>query len=94
MSYYLKSASIKAQIESLENGSSREGLNFQQVGNLLITVPESIEEQNIVVRYLDTEMVRLSSAVELIRYQIAKLRDYRQSLISEAVTGKIDVRAK
>ncbi len=44
VSYSLKSLFIKDQIRSMENGSSREGLNFEQVGNLHLHLPPLPEQ--------------------------------------------------
>jgi type I restriction enzyme S subunit len=92
LSYCLKSSIIKQQILSFENGSSREGLNFEQVGELIIVVPQqNLFEQNKVITYLDRETAQIDSLVATIQEQIEKLRSYRQALITAAVTGKIDV---
>lgn len=51
-----------------------------------------IEEQKTIAKYLDVKLLQIDELkVELIT-QINKLKEYRQSLIYEAVTGKIDVR--
>lgn len=93
ISYCLKSNTTKEQILSLETGSSREGLNFEQVGNLTIAVPSTnYDEQRQIVDYLNTECSKTEEAVNKIQKQINKLREYRQALITAAVTGKIDVR--
>ena len=51
-----------------------------------------ISEQNEIVLYLDKKVGELDKIISLERTQIEKLKEYRQSIISEAVTGKIDVR--
>jgi type I restriction enzyme S subunit len=92
LSYSLKSASVKAQIMSLENGSSRQGLNFEQIANLLIALPRrDLLEQAVIAEYLDVETQRISAIVKEIEDQISILRKYRQTLITEVVTGKINV---
>jgi type I restriction enzyme S subunit len=50
------------------------------------------EEQQAIVKYLDSETAHIDSLVALIQEQTEKLRTYRQALITAAVTGKIDVR--
>ncbi len=90
LSYYLKSYAIKEQILSLENGSSREGLNFEQIGNLVVNYPfDSPEEQREIADYLDRETARIDGIVQTVQSQIERLREYRQAVISAAVTGKI-----
>ncbi|MBI4656455.1 MAG: restriction endonuclease subunit S [Elusimicrobia bacterium] len=83
---------IQSQIFACENGVSREGLNFQQVGNILTTLPLDINEQAKIVEYLNHETERIDMVSAKIKESIYKLREYRTALISAAVTGKIDVR--
>jgi type I restriction enzyme S subunit len=95
ISYYFKSNSIKEQTLSLETGSSREGLNFEQVGNLIVAVPsKNHNEQRQIVDHLNIECSKRDEVVNKIQKQITKLREYRQALITAAVTGKIDVRGE
>jgi type I restriction enzyme, S subunit len=56
-----------------------------------IPVP-SKEEQFEISVYLKIKEMEINKALELIKLDIEKLKEYRQALIYEAVTGKIDVR--
>lgn len=56
-----------------------------------IPVP-SKEEQFEISEYLKIKEIEIDKALELIKLDIVKLKEYRQALIYEAVTGKIDVR--
>lgn len=89
--YSLISSHCKAQIESLENGSSREGLNFKQVGDMKICVP-SIDEQKYISDFLEKKLFNIKRSIDNIYNSIDRLKEYRDSLITSAVTGKIDVR--
>ncbi|MCW9708838.1 restriction endonuclease subunit S [Fodinibius salsisoli] len=60
--------------------------------NFQLGIP-SIEKQKEIINDLKIELERLFIFRKKIREQIQKLKEYRQSLISAAVTGKIDVRA-
>ena len=51
-----------------------------------------IDEQNLIVEYLDNECKRIALLKLRQRKLIEKLKEYRSSIISHAVTGKIDVR--
>ena len=94
VSYCLKSKIIKHQIFSIENGTSREGLNFQQVKNLFLILPDNVAEQEKIAEYLDQETSIIDQLIEKINKQIEQLNEYKTSLISHAVTGKIDVRGE
>jgi type I restriction enzyme S subunit len=50
------------------------------------------EEQERIVAYLDKSNTQINEATSTIHTQIKTLKAYRQSLISEVVTGKVDVR--
>ena len=85
---------VQAQIFSWENGSSREGLTFPQIANLVIVAPDDLEEQHSIAAFLDRETERIDTLTTKVSESISKLREYRTALISAAVTGKIDVRNK
>ena len=50
------------------------------------------DEQQEIVRYLQTSIDRLSAAIKQTAQAIALLKKYRTRLIADAVTGKLDVR--
>src|SRR6266705_458610 len=87
----LISGPTKAQIFADEAGSSREGLNFQQVRDLRIALPP-VKEQRTIADYLDRETAKVDQMAEKVEAAIETLREYRTALITAAVTGKIDVR--
>ncbi|MFM6158761.1 MAG: restriction endonuclease subunit S, partial [Sphaerospermopsis kisseleviana] len=81
----------KEQIFSCENGISREGLNFQEAGNLTFAIP-TLEEQQKIADYLDYKTKQIEEQKTKIKQAIDLLKEYRTALITNAVTGKIDVR--
>lgn len=83
---------IQSQIMSNQNGTSREGLNFQQVGNLHILVPKEQKEQSEIASFLDRETTKIDKLISKVQNSIETLKEYRAAIISAAVTGKIDVR--
>jgi len=92
ISYFLKTQPIKYQILSLQQGASREGLNFQQVDNLLIILPVSMKEQEQIVNYIDQETPKIDQLLDQAQRQIDLIQEYRTRLIADVVTGKVDVR--
>lgn len=66
-------------------------LNTETVGMIDIPLP-SEGEQTEIVTYLEETLAKHFELINTIQIQIEKLKEYRQSLIYEAVTGKIDVR--
>ena len=83
---------LQAQIFSWENGTSREGLTFSQIANMFIATPKNLEEQYAIASYLGRKTFYLNNLISKINEAIEKRREYRNALISAAVTGKIDVR--
>ncbi|WP_288450718.1 restriction endonuclease subunit S [uncultured Acinetobacter sp.] len=52
----------------------------------------SLEDQYKIADFLDTETAKIDTLIEKQKTLIEKLKEYRASIISHAVTGKIDVR--
>jgi restriction endonuclease S subunit len=78
-------------VNSSTYGAKMPRASWDFIGNLEIPLP-SIKEQEEIVEYLLELTRKVDELIFDISTQIQKLKEYRQSLISEAVTGKIDVR--
>ena len=87
--YLLRSHVLQAQIHSDENGSSREGLNFQQVGNLIAVLPPPDEQRSILVKVM-RETAKIDALVEKKRRLLGLIEEKRAALISHAVTKGLD----
>jgi len=79
------------QIFSTQMGSSREGVNFEQIGNFIITCPP-YEQQKDIANYLDKSTKKIDLTIKKIQENISLLEEYKNSLIHHLVTGKVDVR--
>lgn len=80
----------QSQIWFYQQGGGREGLNFQNLKNFQLPVP-TIYEQGEIVTYLDNQTRTIDVAVIQKQEQILKLKEYKQSLINEVVTGKVRI---
>ncbi|SDJ74095.1 restriction endonuclease subunit S [Salimicrobium halophilum] len=80
----------KIQMELFSKGSIMAGINSTIVKNLVIVTPP-YKEQEYILNRINKFNIEISSIVSDTRNAIEKLKEYRQSLIYEAVTGKIDV---
>ncbi|MGR5916114.1 restriction endonuclease subunit S [Bacillus pacificus] len=89
--YYLKSDVIKVQTALYATGSTRKSLGMETIRKFSLIFPP-LGEQKEISRYLNVKINAIDENVLFIERQIEKLKEYRQSLIYEAVTGKIDVR--
>jgi type I restriction enzyme S subunit len=77
-------------IKVYQSGANREGLNFEQIANMVFARP-SKEEQQAIADYLDTKCEEIDSAINTKQKLIDKLAEYKKSLIYECVTGKREV---
>ena len=88
---FIQTSNVAIYFENNSNGVTRFGLGKPKIENLYVVLP-SIEEQSTIIEYINYQSELIDKSVSKIKLVIEKLQTYRQSLISEAVTGKIDVR--
>lgn len=85
----------KLFVQEFESYIDRTGqqpnISSTDIENIKIPVP-TLEEQQQIVNYLDNECNNINNVIVKNKQLIEKLNEYRQSLIYEAVTGKIDLR--
>jgi type I restriction enzyme S subunit len=86
--YFLKSQYY--HLRGLVGEGKREGLSVSFLSLYPLLIP-SISEQQQIVKYLDSQTKEIDEIVFLEQKKIDLLKEYRQSLISEVVTGKIKV---
>jgi len=75
----------------LSNSNTQANLNQHSVMHLRISLPGKSEQAKIAA-YLDQETFQIDILVEKTRRAIELLKERRQALITQVVTGKIDVR--
>ena len=89
--YFCSSTSFWSWITLQASQSTIENVNGEKYSNL--SIPNlSQDEKEKIVSYLDRETSKIDRMVDTETKRIELLREYRQSLISNVVTGKIDVR--
>lgn len=89
--YVTKSHSFMDMGEGLMIGSAgqkRVPTSFMQ--NYLVAIPD-IETQIEIVNFIDQRLGEIAEAIDLQKKQIGKLKEYKTTLINDAVTGKIKV---
>jgi len=89
---YIESKSAKIYIDKELSGSTIKNLSLYSINKMPIPVPNEKEQEQI-VGYLNTKTKEIDQAVTSTKEQIKILKEYKTTLISEVVTGKIDVRA-
>lgn len=71
--------------------AAQPGLAVERINELLIPTP-LISEQKEISSYLKLKITQIESAISEQEHQLSDLKSYKSSLITEAVTGKIDLR--
>ena len=93
ISYFLNSQVFKNQ-SGLFLTSTINQLTLNTLNNFLISFPTNEREQVQIADFLDHKTQQIDKLIAAEGRKIELLREYRQSLISEVVTGKIDVRSE
>ena len=83
----LQTNRIRSYFEINSNGITRFGLGKSSVLETPLILPPNSEQQQI-VEYLDEQTQLIDKTISIEEKRIELLKEYRQSLISEVVTGK------
>lgn len=89
--YYLISSSFIDVVNSSTYGAKMPRANWDFIGNCPITIPPK-EEQKEIVKYLDSVFIKIDSLIRNTEQIVERLRELKTRLISDVVTGQIDVR--
>lgn len=81
---------MKPEFARLTQGSVHRTIYMPDVARLVMPVP-SLGEQQRIVTHVRSELRRLDAISQRVQAMIEKLREYRQALITAAVTGQLDV---
>ncbi len=89
--YFIISKSFQEQIQFSWSFGTQQNIGMGVIQNLKIIVP-TLEEQNIIIDYIKSETKNFDELILKYQNQVNLMQEYRTALISQAVTGKIDVR--
>jgi len=81
------------ELDRLTMGATISTVGMEDIKKLKMPLPP-IEEQEEIVEYLNEELKKFDESIEKIQQGIERLKEYRTALITEAVTGQIDVRGE
>ncbi len=82
---------VRPELYAVATGSTYDAVTVNEVSNITCVVPP-FSEQTQIADFLDRKTEQIDKLIDAERRKIELLKEYRQSLISEAVTGKVDVR--
>ena len=71
-------------------GGLRQSMSYTDIANVYIPVPP-LSEQKQIVSYLDAKCAKIDKLIAHITKEIECIKEYKQRLISEVVTGQIKV---
>ena len=91
--YYFPSHLPRIFLAREVNIVTRSSLSQELLKRLPVLLP-SPDEQKEIANFLDLKTKQIDELIAAEQRKIELLKEYRQSLISEAVTGKIDVRSE
>ena len=89
--YVLISKFWQTQLDAMSYGTAQQQLSNEILSNSFISCGP-LDEQKEIAIYLDDITSRIGNLISRVLKSIDWLREYRTTLISEVVTGKIDVR--
>jgi type I restriction enzyme S subunit len=90
---YINNSSLFLSAVLLEsNATTIDVIYGTDLKEIFIPVPNDLREQRDVLEYINNQLLRIRETTRKINKEIELLQEYRTVLISEAVTGKIDIR--
>ncbi|MBS7347874.1 MAG: restriction endonuclease subunit S, partial [Muribaculaceae bacterium] len=81
---------IDTVIPFLSDSAAVGQLSASQITNYLLAVPP-LSEQQAIADFLDAKTAKIDELISELTKQIDELAEYKQAVITEAVTGKVDV---
>ncbi|WP_270983196.1 restriction endonuclease subunit S [Campylobacter helveticus] len=74
-------------------GSKMPRASWEFIGNLKIPLPP-LQEQKEIAAFLDSKVAQIDSVIEKTKKQIELVKEYKNTLINEAVCGRINLERK
>lgn len=87
LNYLCQTPVIQSQVTTSLNGSTIATISQEKIGSYRFALPP-IEEQEQISAYIDLRCAEIDKQIDGVARQIDLLREYKQSIITEVVTGK------
>ena len=87
--YTLHSFDIKKLFYSM-GGGLRQSLNYNGIRKLNVPIPP-IEEQRAIVSFIEKRADKIETMIQSLKLEIEHLSEYKQRLISDVITGQMNV---
>ena len=89
--YFFNSDYFKSWIDLTNTATAVPMISQGQLGNLKLVLPNN-DEQNQIVNSIQKSIKKIDDIIVKAQQEIELLKEYKTALISEVVTGKVDVR--
>lgn len=88
LSHYLTSPGYWSQVAEMSAGIALQNINAKKLQTLTLSLPP-LDEQNEIVRILDTQLARLDTVMGAVQGVRDKAEQFRRSLLHAAFTGQL-----
>ena len=89
--YYTLTQAYEQWTQQIFIQATIQNISAEKYNNLVFAIPSTLDEQAKIAAYLDAKCGKLDQIISENESTIQKLKEYRQSLIYEAVTGKVEI---
>jgi type I restriction enzyme S subunit len=87
---FVRSDAFTEQVTINSKGMSYPAINSTDLSRLFVVQPNTSAQKEI-ASYIETASKKIETAINLKQQEIAKLKEYKSSLINGVVTGKVKV---
>ncbi|WP_206428173.1 restriction endonuclease subunit S [Pseudomonas chlororaphis] len=92
LGYVIQSSAFVDRVTANSIGIAYPAIAETVLGRLHVAMPSTIAEQRAIVSHIKSEGAPLDTAIEQAMNEIKLIREYRDRLIADVVTGQVDVR--
>lgn len=93
LGYVIQSSAFVDRVTANSTGTAYPAIAETVLGRFPVAMPPSLTEQQAIVSHIKSESAPLDTAIEQAMNEIKLIREYRDRLISDVVTGQVDVRS-
>lgn len=90
LKYWLMGDAVQSTLSTLATGSTAEGIKASKLGRIPVAIPP-LHEQLEITKFLNERLGVFDAVTTHASSHLARLREYRSSLISAAVTGQLAI---
>jgi type I restriction enzyme S subunit len=93
LGYVIQSSAFVNRVAANSVGIAYPAIAETVLGRFPVALPPTVEEQQAIVAYIKAESKPLDDAITRTEEEIKLIREYRDRLIADVVTGQVDVRS-